>query len=183
MIPKQAKKVFDGNIFEIYQWKQKMFDGTTTTFEAAKSMEGVGIIATIGNKIVILKQQQPGTKWYYTLPGGYLDDPKETPKQGALRELMEETGMKPKSIHFWKTLPRGGRVESNLYVFIAHNCKIVAKQSLDGGEKIKIEYRTFDEFLKLSDQNDFHHPRLISEILRARLSKKNKAAFKKLIFG
>jgi ADP-ribose pyrophosphatase len=183
MIPKRAKKVFHGEIFKIYQWEQKMFDNTTKTFEAGKSLEGVGVIAAVGDKIVVLKQKQPGTKWYYSLPGGYLDDPAETIKQGAARELMEETGLKAKTMKFWKTMPRGGRIESNLYLFIARDCTKVAEQNLDGGEKIQIELRTFEQFLKLSDSNDFHHPRLISEMLRARMSKKNTQAFKKLIFG
>lgn len=183
MLPKKAKKVFKGNIFEIYQWPQKMFDGTIKTFEMAKSMDGVGVIATVGKKIVLLKQKQPGTKWYYTLPGGYLDDPKETARQGALRELREETGMIPEHIKYWKSFERGGRVISYVFMYIARNCQIICNQQLDGGEKIEIEYRTFEEFLELSDNPKFHHPRMMMEMLKARMSKENKAAFKKLIFG
>ena len=31
-LPEQAKKVFDGEIFDVYQWDQEMYDGSTETF-------------------------------------------------------------------------------------------------------------------------------------------------------
>ena len=183
MIPKHAKKVFHGTVFHIYQWEQQMFNQTTKTFEVAQRIDGASIIGTVKDKIVILKQKQPGTKWYYTLPGGYLDHPGETPKAGALRELREETGMKPKSIKLWKSYPRGGRVKSNIYIFIARDCEVVGEQDLDGGEKIEVQLVSFDQFLQFSDDTTFHNRDLIIEMLRARLDKKKKAEFKKAIFG
>ena len=35
-IPINAKKVFQGIIFDVYQWEQKLFDGTVATFEKLK---------------------------------------------------------------------------------------------------------------------------------------------------
>lgn len=70
MIPKHAKKVFHGEFFQVLQWEQVMFDSSTKTFEAALHPDGVTVIATVKDKIVILKQKQPHTQWYYTLPGG-----------------------------------------------------------------------------------------------------------------
>jgi ADP-ribose pyrophosphatase len=183
MIPKHAKQVFKGTIFEIYQWPQKMFDGSKKTFEMAKGMDGAGMIAIIKDKIIILKQQQPGTKWYFTLPGGYMDIPGETAKQCAIRELREETGMRAQSVKFWKKFIRGGRVEADLHMFVARDCYVVDEPKLDRGEKIQMELRSFEDFLKLADDDNFHHPRVIMEMLRARLSNKNKLAFRKLIFG
>jgi len=31
-IPKDAKLVFKGKIFDVYQWQQKVYDGTTVTY-------------------------------------------------------------------------------------------------------------------------------------------------------
>jgi 8-oxo-dGTP pyrophosphatase MutT (NUDIX family) len=183
LIPKHAKRVFKGTVFDIHQWEQKMFDGRTETFERAKTLNGATVIATVGNKVVLLKQKQPGTNWYYSLPGGYLDKPGETPREGALRELMEETGLKPKRMKLWKTYSNFGRVATKSYLFIAQDCTKVGEPNLDGGEIIKTSLITFDEFLKLSDQEDFNYRDLIIELLRARLTKKGKAEFKKLIFG
>jgi len=64
MIPKHAKRVFTGEFFEVFNWPQKMFDGTTRTFERLKRRDGVSIIAAVNNKIVVLRQKQPGRDWY-----------------------------------------------------------------------------------------------------------------------
>jgi ADP-ribose pyrophosphatase YjhB (NUDIX family) len=171
MIPKHAKKVFHGTVFHVYQWEQQMFNQTTKIFEVAKRLDGVSIIATHEDKIIVLTQKQPGTKTYHSIPGGYMDHEGESPKQTALRELMEETGMKPKSIKLWKKFPRGGRLDSTHYLFIAKDCKKVGEQSLDGGEIIDIHFWDFDKFLQLSDVEDFHNHDVIIELLRARLHK------------
>ena len=36
VIPHNAKKVFNGILFDVYQWKQKMFDNSIKTFEMLK---------------------------------------------------------------------------------------------------------------------------------------------------
>ncbi len=183
IIPKHAKKIFQGEFFEVHQWKQKLFNNTTKTFEAANHPDGVSIIATVKNKIVVLKQKQPGTKWYYTLPGGIMDSGDKSPKEAALRELLEETGLKPKTMKYWQAHKRGWRVAAEIHFFIARDCTKVASQKLDGGEQINVELVSFEKFLEFSDITTFHNRDLIIEMLRARLHKDRKAALKKLLFG
>ena len=62
-IPKNARLVFNGKLFQVYQWRQKMFDGSYQIFERARRADSVITIATVKDKIVVLKQKQPGTKW------------------------------------------------------------------------------------------------------------------------
>ena len=93
--PKNAKRVYSSPEFDVWEWPQKMFDGTTKTFRRAVQSPGVSVIASFKNKIILVKEQQPGTPWYYTVAGGTLDEPNEPPRQAALRELLEETGYKP----------------------------------------------------------------------------------------
>ncbi len=184
MIPKHAKKVFKGTVFEVFQWEQKMFNSTTAVFERAQTLEGASLIATVGDKIVILDQKQPTKPWYISLPGGYLDHKNEKPKDGALRELLEETGLKPKSMKLWRVFPGGGRVNTKHHVFIARDCKKIQEQSLDGGgEIIKVKMVSFEQFLKLSENPSFRNRDIIIEMLKARLSKKRTIALKKEIFG
>ncbi len=57
-IPKHAKKVFNGIIFEVWQWKQKLFDGSLTTFEMLKRQDTVkAVCITPENKILIIKNK------------------------------------------------------------------------------------------------------------------------------
>lgn len=52
-IPPSAKKVFSGQIYDIYQWQQKMFDGSIETFEAAQRENVVTIIPIIDDTILV----------------------------------------------------------------------------------------------------------------------------------
>src|SRR6185503_17025636 len=102
-IPKNAKRVFKGIIFDVYQWQQKIYDGSHRTFEKIKRQDTVVVLATTDDKkIIIQKQIQPGYNWFLSSPSGRMDKPGESPRQCALRELLEETGMKPRKIFLWK---------------------------------------------------------------------------------
>jgi ADP-ribose pyrophosphatase len=181
-IPKHAKKVFKGVIFDVYQWEQKMFDGSFATFERVIRQNTVVIIAIIKNKIVVVKQKQPGTDWFYDLPSGRMDKKGELPKAAALRELKEETGLVPKKIKLWKTYSPSGKVLQKIYFFVAEDCKKVSSQKLDPGEKIEPSYKTFEEFLELSDNPRCFLGPLMIDVLLARIHKKNKEYLKKSFF-
>ncbi len=182
-IPKHAKRVFKGKIFQVYQWPQKMFDGSTQTFERAKRQDTAIIIASVKKQIVALKQKQPGTGWFYCTPSGRLDIPGERPADAAKRELLEETGMVAKKFFLWKKYEKTGKVMSTIYFYIARDCQKVSPQKLDAGEKIKIERFTFDQFLKLSDNPRVNMGESLIDLYKARLDTKYKKYLKKVIFG
>ena len=186
-LPKSAKRVFKGKIFDVYQWRQKMFDGSYKIFERVKRQDTVIIIATIKNKIVILKQKQPDTGWYYSNPAGRMDIPGEKPLVAAKRELLEETGMVAKKLFLWKKIKKTGKVIHTVYFYIARDCKKVAEQKLDAGEKIKVELISFEDYLKLTDDPRSHVRAYLQESLidmyKARLYPKYKKYLKKVMFG
>ncbi len=68
-IPLNATIVFKGKIFEVWQWEQALFDGTTATFERLKRPNTAQVIAVVGEKILVVDQQQPDTKEFISLPG------------------------------------------------------------------------------------------------------------------
>ncbi|MFA5990803.1 MAG: NUDIX hydrolase [Candidatus Doudnabacteria bacterium] len=183
MLPKSSKKVFSGLIFDVFQWPQKMFDGSTATFERVIRQNTVVIIPIIDGKVVTVKQKQPGTDWYYDLPSGRMDKKGESPKNAALRELLEETGLKPKSLKLWKTYSPSGKVMQKVYFFIAQDCVKVAEQKLDPGEKIVPAYKTFQQFLELSDNPRCFFGPLMIDVLLARIHKENRQYLEKSFFG
>ena len=89
-IPDNAEMVFRGVIFDVYQWPQTMFDGSTETFEMLRRPDTVKIIAIKGDKIIIIKQRQPRKDWFYTYPGGRIDPTDRNELAAAKRELREE---------------------------------------------------------------------------------------------
>jgi len=160
-----------------------MFDGSFQTFERVKREDTVIVIASVKNKIVMLKQKQPGSNWFYCTPSGRMDVPGEKPLAAAKRELLEETGMQAKKFFLWKKHETSGKVTSTIYFFIARDCEKVTAQKLDVGEKIKVSLISFEEYLKLADNPQSHMWETIIDSLKARLDKKYKNYLKKVIFG
>jgi len=182
-IPKNAKKVFTGEIFDVYQWPQKMFDGSLATFEMIKRPGTVQIIATQNNKIFTTKEFQPNQKRETGLIGGRID-PGEKPLAAAKRELLEESGMVSKKWKLFKTYQPVYKMDWDVYYFIAYDCQVVAKQNLDSGEKITINQKSFEQFFKEMIDLPTWNNQFVSDILKIKLKGKAEIAkFKKQIFG
>jgi len=62
-----AKKVFQGEIFSVYQWPQEMYDGTVQTFEKLKRPDTAIVIATTSEgKFLVSKQSQPSRPEFWS---------------------------------------------------------------------------------------------------------------------
>lgn len=183
-IPKKAKKVFKGIIFDVYQWPQKQFDGSVKTFEALKRLGTVIIVATVRDKIVVLNQRQPGRKPFISMVAGRMDKVGETPRQTAVRELLEEVGMKAGKIRLWEHINKDShKIDHDIYLFIANNCKQVAEPTPDEGELIKPMLYTFDQFLELWKNPKFIDGEIKDKLILAQISQKYKKELKRKIFG
>ncbi|MCX6779715.1 MAG: NUDIX hydrolase [Candidatus Magasanikbacteria bacterium] len=179
-IPKQAKKVFTGEIFDIYQWPQKMFDGSTATFEMISRVDTVQIIATKGNKIIMGNEVQPGMKRGLSLLGGRCDADEPSLK-AAKRELKEESGLASKN---WKLIHRYHpliKMDWEMFLYIARDCQIVSKPHLDAGEKIDLVEISFEEFVDFFT-SDFRRSWLSYYLTKLKAEKKL-SEFKKILFG
>lgn len=150
LIPKDATKVFGGIIFDVYQWQQKMFDGSTQVFERLKRPDTVQVIAIKEGKIVVLEQEQPDTGLFYSFPGGRHDEDGEDELQASKRELLEETGMKFSNWKLISAVQPLVKIDWIVYTFIATDFIDQTSQSLDSGEKITVTLKTLDEIKELS---------------------------------
>jgi ADP-ribose pyrophosphatase len=146
LIPDNAQRVFHGVIFDVYQWTQKMFDGSSRTFEMLKRPDTVEIVALKDDKLVVLEESQPNLPVHYTLPAGRNDVPGETALEGAQRELLEEAGLKCKTWKLLKVVQPHVKIEWFVYVFLATDVEEeVPHQPEPFGEKITIMHKTLDE--------------------------------------
>lgn len=177
-IPNHAKKVFKGVIFEVYQWEQKLYDGSTATFERLKRPDTICIIPVIDDNIVIAKEEQPTKAPAWTLVGG-RQDPGEEPLTVAKRELLEETGMVADDWELFLQEQPAGKLDWNVYIYIARNCRKIAEQALDGGEKIDVHHVSFDEFVRLTTEELFWGNEITTHMLRCRIDEKKMNDFKK----
>ncbi len=180
-IPSHAKKVFNGKIFDVYQWEQEMFDGSRKTFEkTSRSDHAVIIAVTKDKKIVIEHQDQPNNHGLVSTPAGGLESG-EDPLDGAKRELLEETGYTSEDWHLWKVSSPNEKIRSDIYYFIARDCNLSGKQNTDAGERIRIELVDFDQFLVLTESDDFRDWILGRYIMQVRLHPDRLSAFRQLL--
>lgn len=182
-LPDNAKLVFKGVIFEVWQWEQKMYDGSTQVFESIKRPDTVIVLAVVGDKILLQKQQQPDVKyWFHSIPGGRVDDGEDA-AHAARRELEEESGYTSDDWQLWKSYSPYRKSIWSLHCFIARNCQKAGEPQLDGGEKIEDQLITFEELLALADDPMFTERELVPEFYQMRLDPQKKKEFYKILFN
>jgi 8-oxo-dGTP pyrophosphatase MutT (NUDIX family) len=151
LVPEHAQRVFEGKIYQVYQWDQQMFDGTTEVFEMLKRPDTIVVLAIKDNQLVVVLEQQPQfERPLYGLPMGRHDVETETEVEAAQRELREETGM---IFNTWRLIsveqPQH-KEEHFVYVYLATDFEEQVEQHLDAGEKITVELMDRDRALKVA---------------------------------
>ncbi len=182
-LPENAKMVFKGELFEVWQWEQKMYDGSTHIFERLKRTDTVQIIATIGEKIILQTEEQPDRpKAFLSLPGGRCDGG-EVPLVSAKRELLEEAGYISDNWMLWQKVCPYRKIIWDVHTFIARDCVYKQPPHVDAGERITAHHVSFDEFLKLSQESRFRDKSLAALLLPARFDEIFRGELHKTFFG
>jgi 8-oxo-dGTP diphosphatase len=117
-------------------------------------------------EVLMIKRKNPPFAGHWALPGGFID-PGETPKQAAMRELVEETGLEVSALDFvgeYKTPRRDPRMEHVWsYAFSLH---VAAKESVKAGDDAsRAEWIPIKQLNKI--QLAFDHADIIKQALGA----------------
>lgn len=179
-LPDNAECVYKGKIFDVYQWQQPMYDGTTKTFEKLKRPDTVVVFPILDDgRILLTEQEQPGKKPFIGACGGRMDEGEDI-LEAAKREFLEETGYEAKEYVLWKAEHPASKIDWVVYFFIAKGCAKVSDQSLDGGEKIDLKPVTFDELLQIGRDGRFMEKEIIPDLYEALLDPAKYAELKQL---
>lgn len=181
-IPPHAKMVFKGKIFEVWQWEQELFDGTKATFERLKRPNTAQVIPVVGDKVLIVDQEQPDSKHFTSIPGGRCDE-NEDPLVAAKRELLEETGYVSDDWALFREENPVGKIEWTIYTYVARNCRNVQEPQLDAGERITSRLVSFDEFIGLGSSAQFYDKELDLELSRAQFDIAKREELRALLFN
>ncbi len=176
------KKVFQGKIFSVWQWEQKMYDGSTEIFEKIQRPDYAGVIAVLPNKkIMVVTDEQPHRGPQLSIPGGRIEEG-ENPEKAAKRELLEETGYIPEKIELLYSHTSSSKVVYTSYIFIGKNCTKKSKPKLDAGEKIELRFFNFEEFITLGQNEELRDLRLRIMLLEAQIDPAKKESLYKLLY-
>jgi len=153
-IPQKAKKVYEGIIFDIYQWEQELYDGSHATFEMAHRADSAIIFPVLEDgRILLVEDTQPNRDTALTAPCGRVELG-ELPEETALRELKEETGYHAQSVKPFYTDAPASKTDAMVYVYVGIGCVKVSDPTPDPGEKITPRIVTFDELIMLATSGD-----------------------------
>ena len=181
--PPHARCVFQGVIFNVYQWEQVDYAGNIKIFETLKRSDTAIIIpVTQEGSIIYSKQEQLGKAPFMSLIGGRVDEG-EGGWEAAKRELLEETGYEAKEWALLEAAHPMTKIDWCIYTFIARGCRKVGERNLDGGEKIELRFATFEEFAHLITHEDFREDGLRIRFLEAMLDSKKMQELRTLIVG
>lgn len=179
-IPDHAKKVFDGVLFDVYQWEQELFDGTKTIFEKIKRPDTVVVFPVLDNgKIMLTEQEQPGMEPFIGATGGRVDEDEDV-LEAAKRELLEESGYEASEFILWDAQHPTSKTDWVVYTFVAKGLKKVSDMNLDAGEKITLKLVELDEFIEIAINKNFVEKEIIPKLYEAKLYPEKKEELKKL---
>ena len=166
-LPENATLAFEGKLFDIYQWEQTLYDGTTAIFEKVVRPDTITVFPVMDDgRILLIKDSQPHRSTIITTPSGRVDEG-ETPEITAPRELLEETGYTADIWEPFYTNEPYGKVDWVIYAFVAKKLKKVKEPSPDAGEKTEAYPVTFDELIAIARDAERYRDDFTQVVLRA----------------
>ena len=137
-----SEMIYQGRVFGLRRDEVLEPSGLRTTREVVTHPGSVVVLPVLPDgRIVMVRQYRHATRQYlWELVAG-RKEPEETPKQGAARELLEETGYRAKRYKvFLDVFPTPGFLEERMYLLLAEGLTAGEAQP---EEDEKIEVRPF----------------------------------------
>lgn len=164
---KNQTAVFDSNIFKVQSF---------SCFHPGKSIEHdfhilimpdwINIVAlTEDDKFIMVRQHRLGTNEFTLETPAGLIEKAEDPGAAAVRELMEETGYRPKNITLMKKLYANPAIMNNyIYFYLATGCSKIGKQNLDLVEDIEVNLYSKQEVRAMMQDGRINHSIIITAL-------------------
>ncbi len=155
----REKLLVDCRIFKIFSREFAHPDSRKGTFYTIKAPDWVQIIPlTPEKKVLMVNQFRFGTqKFSWEFPGGVIDGT-ESALSAAKRELLEETGYKPKRVIKLSSLAPNPAIMSNAsHIYLALDCLKVSDTNFDANEEIEVKLFEVEALHKMVLQGKINH--------------------------
>jgi ADP-ribose diphosphatase len=161
-----SKVVFKGKVFSVRRDEVIEPSGVRATRDMIAHSGSVVVMPVLDDgKIVLIRQYRYAARQYlWELVAGRID-PGEKVKQAAVRELIEETGLRAKKMHqFLEFWPSPGFLEEKMFVLLAEG---ITQGEAHPEEDEKIEAKAFSraELKKMLKNGILRDGKTISSLL------------------
>jgi len=161
-----SEMVYQGRVFGLRRDEVVEPSGVRATREVITHPGSVVVLPVLPDgRIVMIRQYRHATRQYlWELVAG-RKEPDETPKEGAARELLEETGYRAKRFKvFLDVFPTPGFLEERMYLLLAEGLTAGEAQP-EEDEKIEVRAYRVNELKKMIKSGRLKDAKSIAGIL------------------
>lgn len=162
--------VYEGVIVNVRLDEIQLPDGRPAKRELIEHPGAVAIFAMDKqNRVILVRQFRYAVgEAVLELPAGKLE-PGEDPRDSALRELEEETGLQPKTFRpMGCTYSSPGILQETLHLFFARDL-VQAQAHPDDGEFVEVLRVPYDELMDMVRRDEIKDSKTLAGILKASL--------------
>lgn len=168
----ESRDIFTSGIFNLRTEKLQLPDGRIMPRYFVMSFpDWVNVLPlTKDGKVILLKQYRHASgEFHIEVPGGSLDPHRnESVEQGALRELLEETGYSSsRLVKVASHYPNPALQTNQMHTFIAYDCEKTSAQNLDEFEELELYFCTLQELEDHMDRGEINHSIMLASIAQA----------------
>ena len=162
----KSKVLYQGRLFGVRRDEVLEPDGSRNTREVITHPGSVVVLPVLDDgRIVMIRQYRHAARQYlWELVAGRIDG-KESPKEGAARELREETGYRAKRFTvFLDVFPTPGFLEENMYILLAEGLR-EGKAEPEEDEKIISRPFSLGELKQMIQSGELKDAKSVAGIL------------------
>lgn len=171
-----SQTIFQGKIITVYKDKVKCPNEKIATREIVRHHGGVGILATVDDKIILVKQfRYAYNQDTIEIPAGKLEYNEDSNLAGA-RELEEETGYSAKKlVPITQIYPTPGYCDEIIHLYEAKDVyKVENPLTGDEDEFINVLFIPIDEAYQMVIDQKIKDSKTIIAIMKAYIDKHTK---------
>lgn len=164
------ERVYEGIIVNVRRDKARLGDGSVKNREVVEHPGGVAVFAIDGRDRVALVRQfrYPLGEQTLELPAGKLE-PGEDPRQSALRELSEETGLEAGTfLSMGQSYSSPGIFAEVIHLYLAKDLT-QGKAHPDEGEFVETVWVPLEELLDMAARGEIKDGKTLAGILKGTL--------------
>lgn len=166
--PGQTKTILSTRVFQVNSIHSVSPDQKVEgDYIVLDSRDWVCVIPVLKDDFLMVQQWRHGEKSLsIEFPGGVIDEG-ETPEQGAVRELREETGYISKNlVYLGKVNPNPAIMANHMHYFLAMDLEPTGVQELDKDEYVKYLSVPQKEVLAKMGSEEYPHALMCGALLK-----------------